>query len=69
MCLDRLVKSAPPTSSRLYRDQAMLVMYQNGATLAEVAHEFGLSRQRVHQIVVAQDAVMRRPGPRTWVKP
>ena len=47
----------------------MLAMYQNGATLAEVGKEFGLSRQRVHQIVVAQNGVMRRVGPRAWVKP
>jgi DNA-directed RNA polymerase sigma subunit (sigma70/sigma32) len=53
----------------MYRDNAMLVMYQNGSTLDEVAREFGLSRQRVHQILVAQECQMRRSGPRTWVKP
>ena len=43
-------------------------MYQNGATLAEVGEEFGLSRQRVYQILVAMECQMRRPGPRSWAQ-
>ena len=60
--------TAPP-SDRPYRDQAMLVMYQNGSTLAEVGKEFGLSRQRIYQILMGQECKMRRSGPRTWVQP
>jgi DNA-directed RNA polymerase sigma subunit (sigma70/sigma32) len=47
----------------------MLVMYQNGSTLAEVGKEFGLSRQRIYQILMGQECKMRRSGPRTWVQP
>lgn len=45
----------------------MLAMYQNGATLVEVGAEFGLSSQRVHQILLLLGCEMRRPGPRSWV--
>ena len=60
------MKSAPPINGRPNRDQAMLVMYQNGSTVAEVGAEFGLSPQRVYQILVAMECKMRRSGPRSW---
>lgn len=47
----------------------MLVMYQNGATVREVAAEFGLSRQRVYAVLAALECEFRRVGPRSWVKP
>ncbi len=46
----------------------MLAMYQNGSTLAEVGDEFGLSRQRVYQILLLLGCEMRRSGPRSWAK-
>lgn len=63
------MKSATATQpGRPNRDSAMLIAYQNGATLAEIGAEFNLSKQRVHQILVAMACQMRRTGPRAWVQ-
>ena len=59
--------TAQPTTGRPNRDRAMLVMYQNGATVREVAAEFGLSRQRVYAVLAALECEFRRVGPRSWV--
>ena len=42
----------------------MLMAYQNGSTLAEIGREFGLSPQRVHQILLLLGGTMRSVGPR-----
>ncbi len=36
---------------KLDRDAAMLAQYRKGKALSEIAHEFGISVQRVHQVL------------------
>jgi len=48
------------------RNQAMIAMYQSGKTLQEVAESFGISRERVRQILSLNKVKDRHHGPRSF---
>lgn len=39
------------------RYQEMLTMHNNGATFQQIGNKYGVSRQRVHQILAGNDAL------------
>jgi len=48
------------------KDQSkMAKLYKKGFTMEEIAVDYGISRQRVHQILLAIGTTSRRRGPRS----